>query len=54
MKSIVVYFTHSNNTGLAARELAEMTGSKLVRILPVEPYSTEDLDWTNEQSRCIQ
>ena len=54
MKSIVVYFTHSNNTGLAARELAEMTGSKLVRILPAEPYSTEDLDWTNEQSRCTQ
>ena len=53
-KSIVVYFTHSNNTGLAAQQLAELTGSKLVRITPTEPYSTEDLDWTNEQSRCTQ
>lgn len=54
MKSIVVYFTHSNNTGLAAGQLAEQTGSALVRIFPAEPYSTADLDWTNEQSRCTQ
>lgn len=54
MKSLVVYFTHSNNTGIAAQQLAEVTGSDLVRILPSEPYSTEDLEWTNEQSRCTQ
>lgn len=53
-KSIVVYFTHSNNTGLAAQQLAKFIGSELVRILPAEPYSTADLDWTNEQSRCTQ
>ena len=54
MKSIVVYFTHSNNTGLAARQLAQQTGSDIVRIIPAEPYSSDDLDWTNEQSRCTQ
>lgn len=54
MKSVVVYFTHSNNTGIAAQQLAQQTGSDLVRILPAEPYSTEDLDWTNEQARCTQ
>lgn len=54
MNSIVVYFTHSNNTGLAAQQLAKLTGSELVRIMPAEPYSTADLDWTNEQSRCTQ
>lgn len=54
MKSVVVYFTHSNNTGLAAKKLADLTGSELVRIEPAEPYSTADLDWTNEQSRCTQ
>lgn len=53
-KSIVVYFTHSNNTGLAARQLAEQIGARMVRILPEEPYSTEDLNWTNQQSRCTQ
>ena len=54
MKSIIVYFTHSNNTGLAAQKLAEVTGADIVRLEPAEPYSTADLDWTNEQSRCTQ
>ena len=54
MKSIIVYFTHSGNTELAAKKLAEVTGSPVVRILPVEPYTAADVDWVNEQSRCTQ
>lgn len=54
MKSIVVYFSHSGNTALAAKELAKETGSSIVRILPEEPYSAADLDWENPQSRCTQ
>ena len=54
MKSIIVYFTHSGNTELAAKKLAEVTGSPIVRILPAEPYTAEDVDWVNEQSRCTQ
>ena len=47
MKSIVVYFSHSGNTALAAKELAKETGSSIVRIQPSEPYSAADLDWEN-------
>lgn len=54
MKSIIVYFTHSGNTELAARQLAAVTGSMTVRLQPVQPYSAEDVDWVNEQSRCTQ
>lgn len=54
MKSIIVYFTHSGNTELAAMKLAEVTGSPIVRILPAEPYTAADVDWVNEQSRCTQ
>lgn len=54
MKSIIVYFTHSGNTELAAKKLAEVTGSDIVRILPAEPYTAADVDWVNEQSRCTQ
>lgn len=54
MKSIVVYFSHSGNTALAAQELARETGSAIVRIQPSEPYSAADLDWENPQSRCTQ
>lgn len=54
MKSIIVYFTHSGNTELAARQLAVVTGSKTVGLQPVQPYSAEDVDWVNGQSRCTQ
>ena len=54
MKSIIVYFTHSGNTELAAKKLAEITGSPIARILPAQPYTADDVDWVNEQSRCTQ
>lgn len=54
MKSVIVYFTHSGNTELAAKEIAKVTGAKIVRLLPEKPYTSEDVDWTNEQSRCTQ
>ena len=54
MKSVIVYFTHSGNTELAAKKLAEVTGSPVFRILPVEPYTSDDVDWVNEKSRCTQ
>ncbi|WP_288290439.1 hypothetical protein [uncultured Alistipes sp.] len=28
MKSVIVYFTHSGNTELAAKQVAEVTGAK--------------------------
>lgn len=54
MKSIIVYFTHSGNTELAANKLAEITGADIVRIYPERPYSSDDVNWVNEQSRCTQ
>lgn len=52
MKTVVVYFTHSGNTELAAKQVAEVTGARMIRLLPEQPYSSEDVDWVNEQSRC--
>lgn len=54
MKALVVYFTHSGNTELAAREVASATGAKMIRLMPEKPYTAEDVDWVNEQSRCTQ
>lgn len=54
MKSVIIYFTHSGNTELAAREVAEATGDTMIRLLPEHPYTTEDVDWVNEQSRCTR
>lgn len=53
-KSVIVYFTHSGNTELAAKQLAELTGAEMFRLLPEQPYTSEDVDWVNEQSRCTQ
>ncbi len=52
MKSVIVYFTHSGNTELAAKEIAAVTGAKMLRLQPEQPYTSEDVDWVNEQSRC--
>ena len=54
MKTVVVYFTHSGNTEIAARQVAEVTGAKMIRLLPEQPYSSEDVNWVNKQSRCTQ
>lgn len=54
MKAVIVYFTHFGNTELAAKQVAEATGARMVRLLPEQPYSSEDVDWVNEQSRCTQ
>lgn len=52
MKKLVAYFSASvGNTGKRAQELAQVTGADLVEIRPAAPYTKEDLDWTNRQSR---
>lgn len=53
-KSVIVYFTHSGNTELAAKQISEVTGAKMIRLLPENPYTSEDVNWTNKQSRCTQ
>lgn len=54
MKAVIVYFTHSGNTELAAKNLNAVTGAMMVRMMPEPPYSSEDVDWVNEQSRCTR
>ncbi len=54
MKSVIVYFTHSGNTELAAKQVAEATGAGMIRLQPEQPYSSEDVDWTDEKSRCTR
>lgn len=53
-KAIVIYFTHSGNTELAARNLAEHLGCEAIRLMPEQPYSSEDVDWTDDSSRCTR
>lgn len=54
MKSVIVYFTHSGNTELAAKEVAAATGAPMIRLYPEQPYTAADVDWTVETSRCTR
>lgn len=48
---LVVYYSASGNTEAVANTIAEATGGALFELEPVEPYTNEDLTWTNEKSR---
>lgn len=54
MKSVIVYFTHSGNSELAAKEISAVTGARMIRIMPEQPYTSEDVDWVNNESRCTR
>lgn len=51
MKKLIAYFSVSGVTKRAAEQLACLTGADLYEIRPEKPYSREDLDWKNKQSR---
>ena len=48
-KTLVVYYSASGNTERVAK--AEAAGADLFEIVPVEPYTSDDLNWTNDNSR---
>ena len=50
-KILVAYFSVSGVTEKVAQELAKAEGADLFQICPETPYTKEDLDWTNKQSR---
>lgn len=50
-KTIVVYFSATGTTKAVAEKLANEQNAVLWEIEPAEPYTAEDLDWRNEQSR---
>ena len=50
-KSLVAYFSASGVTKEAAMNLANVTGSDMYEIRPAVPYTGEDLNWTDKNSR---
>ncbi len=50
-KMLVAYFSASGVTAKVARKLSETIGADLYEIKPEVPYSSADLDWTNQKSR---
>ena len=50
-KILVVYYSASGTTKRVATAIADATGADLYEITPVEPYTSDDLNWTNSSSR---
>lgn len=51
---LVVYFSATGNTERVADYIAEATGGDLFELVPVDPYTDDDLDWTNDESRVSE
>lgn len=50
-KALVAYFSASGVTKGVAEKLAAAAGAELFEIVPEQPYTSEDLNWNNRQSR---
>lgn len=50
-KVLVVYYSASGNTARVAKDIADAANADVFEITPTEPYTSDDLDWTNEDSR---
>ena len=52
--TLVVYFSATGNTEQAATYIADITGGDLFELEPADPYTDEDLNYNNEDSRVSQ
>ena len=51
-KSLVIYFSMTNNTKKVAEMIAQELGADTYRIQAKQPYTSEDLNWHNNNSRA--
>ncbi len=52
-KTLVVYYSATNTTEGVAEKIAAYTGADIFEITPSEPYTDDDLDWTDNNSRVV-
>ncbi|MBQ9815983.1 MAG: NAD(P)H-dependent oxidoreductase [Proteobacteria bacterium] len=50
-KSLVAYFSVTHNTKTIAEYISEYTGSTLYEIVPKQPYTSEDINYSDNSSR---
>lgn len=52
-KTLVVYYSATGNTEEAAGYIAAATGADTLELVPVEPYTDEDLNYNDDSSRVV-
>ena len=50
-RTLVAYYSATGHTAAVAETIAQARSGGLFEIVPAEPYSSADLDWTNRDSR---
>ena len=50
-KTLIVYYSATGNTEGVAERLAENLNADTFEIVPSDPYTDDDLDWTDDNSR---
>ena len=53
-KTLVVYYSAQGHTEEVAQKIANNLGADIFKIQPVDEYSSEDLDWTDDNSRVTR
>lgn len=53
-KTLVVYYSATGNTREVAEYIGKVTGGELFELEPVQPYSGDDLNWRDENSRVTR
>lgn len=51
--ALIVYYSATGNTENVANQIADITGADLFELEPVQLYTDEDLDWTDDNSRVV-
>lgn len=49
--TLVIYFSATGNTEAVAKYISDILSANLYEIVPQDPYSADDLDWTETSSR---
>ena len=52
--TLVVYFSATGHTEAIAGYIADITDADVFVIEPAQPYTSDDLNWTDESSRVVQ
>lgn len=52
--TLIVYFSATGNTEAVANMIAGAVGGDTFELKPVQPYSDDDLDWTDNNSRVTR
>ena len=50
-KTLVAYFSASGSTARLAKNVAEAAAADIYEIIPIEAYTSADLNWMNKNSR---